>query len=656
MSLGIPRRLFLKLAGSVVAAFVLTLTLTGAVLFFQSGRNAEKLMQREFADVRDEVEERIDRRLISVAIEAREQLADTPDRSVEAMRRLAGGLCIDEICVVGADGVIETSNVDDYVGFDFKTAEGPAKEFLRLLTTDIEFAQAVRPNSHGGKPMKYVGVWLPEGGFVQIGCSLKTVGRLSQTTVSGVTHNKHLGGIGEVIVTTPGGQVLSSARDTAREGSMFEPPGEDVYWMKEEIGGFPVHLLYPKSEVAHDRRVFLGIVALLTIGTLVFVAILVAVAIAGFVREQIEKRLAADMAMAASIQASSLPRVFPPYPALVKNFDIHAVMRPAKEVGGDFYDFYHTGPDTFCLVIADVSGKGVPAALFMMKAKTTLKSTLSGGVELAEAVRRVNDALSEGNDDNLFVTAWIGIVNLKTGRVKYVNAGHNPPFVKSASGEIRALDESPDLPLAALGDFPYQAHETRLERGETILLYTDGITEAMDRESRLFGDGRLKAAFAGDTGSAESVCRTIVSLTDAFAAGAPQADDMTLLVYRFLSPTKDSLKASFPPSLEALAECGRMIEAAKLGPNAAIILDEIASNIVRCSGATEFLFEITPERELVFWDNGTPFDPTAVAAPDVTLAAEDRAVGGLGIFLVKELSTSVTYRREDGWNVLTVRL
>lgn len=656
MKLGLPRKLFLKLAGSVVAAFIATMALAWTVLFFQSDRNAQKLMKRELADVRGEVEERINRRLVSVAIEAREQLADGLDHSVAALDELAKKLRVDEICVANAEGRIEASNVADYLGFDYRHSDEQAGAFTALLDREIEFAQTLRPNSANGEPMKYVGVWRPEGGFVQIGCSVDTLRRLAQTTVSGVTHNYHLGGIGQVIVTTMEGHILSDAKELGREGAMFEDPGDDVYWMKDEIEGFPVYLLYPKAEIVRDRNVFLGIIALITMGTLVFVALLVAAAIAGFVREQIEKRIAADMAMATSIQASSLPRIFPPYPHLVKNFDIYASMRPAKEVGGDFYDFYHTGPDSFALVIADVSGKGVPAALFMMKAKTTLKAALSGGGELGQMVRQVNDALSEDNDNSLFVTAWIGIVNLKTGRVQYVNAGHNPPFVKTAAGELTMVNDGADLPLAAFAGFPYEVHEMRLKRGDTLLLYTDGITEAMDASQQLFGDERLKVALGGAPEDAESVCRTIVALVDAFAAGEPQADDMTMLAFRFLTPMPGSLKATFPPSLESLAACAKMIEDAELGPNASIVLDEIASNIVRCSGATEFEFEITPDRQLVFRDNGKPFDPTAEAAPDVTLAAEDRAVGGLGIFLVKELSKDVTYRREGDWNVLTVTM
>lgn len=654
--LPLPRQLLLKLAASVATAFALTMLLAWGILLLQSDANARKLMVRELVDLRGEVEDRIDRRLVMVAMEVRERCAAGQARTVEALQRLAADFRVDEVCLVDARGVVEASNVPHYIGFDFRSNGPQAYEFLCLLDREIEFSQPVRANPTNNEPTKYTGVWRPEGGFVQIGCTLPTERRLVQTTLSGVTRNLRLGGIGRVVVTTPEGHVLSDVKDLGCEGAVFEPPGDDVYWMKDEIAGFPVYLIYPKHELVRDRRIFLALVALVTMVALCCIALFVGVAIAGFVREEVRKRQAADMAMAASIQGSSLPRVFPPYPNLVRNFDIYAMMRPAKEVGGDFYDFYHTRSDRLAVVIADVSGKGVPAALFMMKAKTILKATLVGGDDLAVSVRSVNDALSSENADGLFVTAWIGVVDLKTGCVTYVNAGHNPPLVKDAAGVVRCLEGKPDLPLAAIEGVTYESHELHLQRGETLLLYTDGITEAKDEASQFFGEARLTEAFAAAPNAADSVCRTVVALTDAFVDVAPQADDMTLLAYRFLAPVVDPVKASFPPSMESIVACQRMVAEAKLGPEASVVVDEIASNIVRCSGATKFEFLITAGHELVFRDDGKAFDPTAQSDPDVTLSAEDRKIGGLGIFLVKQLSKGVTYRRDGGWNELIVQM
>lgn len=656
MKLPLPRSLLLKLASSVAVAFALTMVLAWGILRYQTDAGVQMLFARELSDLRGEVEDLIDRRLILMAMEVRERFSDGQACTVAALKRLAADFRVDEICLVDTEGVVEASNVPHYIGFDFRTHGPQAYEFLCLLDREIEFSQPVRPNPTNGDPTKYTGVWRPEGGFVQIGCTLPTVRRLVQTTVAGVTRNQHLGGIGRVVVTTPEGHVLSDVKEECHAGAIFELPGDDVYWMKDEIVGFPVYLIYPKHEIFRDTWIFLGLVALVTMAALCCIALFVGVAIAGFVREQVQKRQAADMAMAASIQGSSLPRVFPPYPDLVANCDIFAMMRPAKEVGGDFYDFYHTRSDRLALVIADVSGKGVPAALFMMKVKTMLKATLSGGEDLAASVCAVNNALSCENEDGLFVTAWIGVVDLKTGCVTYVNAGHNPPLVKEAAGEVRYLDENPDLPLAAFEGFAYEAHELQLKRGETLLLYTDGITEAKDGVSQFFGEARLKDAFAAAPEAADSVCRTVVALTDAFVARAPQADDMTLLAYRFLAPVVEPLKASLPLSVEAIKMCQRMIAEAQLGPDAAVVMDEIASNIVRCSGAKKFEFEITPARQLVFRDDGKAFDPTRQADPDVTLSAEDREIGGLGIFLVKQLSKGVTYRRDGGWNELVVQM
>ena len=358
-----------------------------------------------------------------------------------------------------------------------------------------------------------------------------------------------------------------------------------------------------------------------------------------------------DMAMAKSIQRHALPSEFPPYPELAPIIDLYAIMRAAKEVGGDFYDFGSVGGNRFSVLIADVSGKGVPGALFMMRAKSTLKSLIAAGRPLAETVTEVNARLCEGNSDGLFVTAWIGIVDLGDGTVEYVNAGHNPPLVKGTDGTIRWVEDDPDLPLAAMEGFAYECRRTRLGLGDMLILYTDGVTEASDGHGGFSGESRLEAAVRAVSGNAQSMCDGIRVSVDMFAGTAPQTDDITVLSFGF-----NGARRVFPASEEGIRRSAAFVGGFGLGPDAAVVVDEIVSNIVRCSGTSEFSVEVRRGGTLVFADDGVAFDPLQREAPDVEAGAEERKAGGLGIFLVRQLAREVKYERRNGKNVLTVTL
>ena len=226
--------------------------------------------------------------------------------------------------------------------------------------------------------------------------------------------------------------------------------------------------------------------------------------------------------MASDIQESAIPRVFPPFPD-EKRVDIYASMKTAKDVGGDFYDFYFSGPQKITFLIADVSDKGVPAALFMMRAKTIIKSIAQTGKLIADVVTESNDALCEGNGANMFVTAWIGEIDLMSGRITYVNAGHNPPVVIKADGTASYLRTRPGLVLGAMPGIKYRSQEIDFAPGDAIYLYTDGITE------------RLLATISktGAGGDLAKLLQSVLARVSAYAAGADQADDCTQLVIRY---------------------------------------------------------------------------------------------------------------------------
>lgn len=242
-----------------------------------------------------------------------------------------------------------------------------------------------------------------------------------------------------------------------------------------------------------------------------------------------KERIGAELNVATQIQADMLPRIFPAFPARTE-FDIYATMDPAKEVGGDFYDFFLVDDDHLAVVVADVSGKGVPAALFMVIAKTLIKNHAQNRETPAEVFTHTNAQLCEGNDAGLFVTAWMAVLEISTGKLTYVNAGHNPPLLQRAGGSYEWLKSRPGFVLAGMEGMRYRENEMELNPGDRLFLYTDGVTEATDANKELYGDDRLQAALDRQgnvpvrqllTGIKESI--------DAFVGDAEQFDDITML-------------------------------------------------------------------------------------------------------------------------------
>jgi sigma-B regulation protein RsbU (phosphoserine phosphatase) len=226
-----------------------------------------------------------------------------------------------------------------------------------------------------------------------------------------------------------------------------------------------------------------------------------------------------------------LPCVFPPYPDKTE-FDIYASMLPAKEVGGDFYDFYFIDEYNLAVVIADVSGKGIPAALFMVVAKTLIKNC-SSCRRPKELLKSVNNKLCENNDTFTFSTAFVGFYNLVTGKLVYVNAGHNPPLVKKNGGEYEFLSSKPSSILAWRKGTEYKEEEITLKPGDALYLYTDGVTEAMNANQDLFSDDRLhKALNKYKDYPPTELLPAIKREIDNFAGGAEQADDITMLALK----------------------------------------------------------------------------------------------------------------------------
>lgn len=373
-------------------------------------------------------------------------------------------------------------------------------------------------------------------------------------------------------------------------------------------------------------------------------------------------RIGAELEFAKQIQYSALPSVFPPYPNR-RDFDIYAQMHTAKEVGGDFYDFYMLDDNTVAFLIADVSGKGIPAAMFMMKAKTIIKDLAESGLKVDEIFTRANEKLCENNDAGMFVTAWMAIVDLKTGIMSVANAGHNPPIIRRAGGTFAYEKQRAGFVLAGMEGLRYKKSEIQLAPGDQIYLYTDGVTEATDTDENLYGETRLTDLLnsLSDTG-VQAVCEAVKADIDSFSAGVPQFDDITMVSFR-LNYIKGDDRISFIAGNEAelaVDEFSRQLTAKldvlpRISSKVSIAIDEIASNIIKYSGAktAEILFFIEKGKLiLTFTDDGIPYDPLENEGPDITLSADERQIGGLGIYMVKKMTESLEHRYEDGKNIL----
>ena len=245
-------------------------------------------------------------------------------------------------------------------------------------------------------------------------------------------------------------------------------------------------------------------------------------------------RIESELNIANAIQKNMLPSIFPPFPEY-KEFDIYAEMKPAKEVGGDFYDMFLVDENHLALVIADVSGKGVPAALIMMITKTLIKNTALNGYEVDEVFNRVNNLLCEKNALNHFVTSWFGIFDLQTGKLEFVNAGHNPPLIYTKKNNVfEYYKTKPNLILAAMEDTKYTKHEILLEPGDKLFLYTDGVTEATNLNKELYGEKRLQDYLNNNIEQdVETTIKGVKNDIDKFVGKAEQFDDITMLEFLF---------------------------------------------------------------------------------------------------------------------------
>lgn len=379
-----------------------------------------------------------------------------------------------------------------------------------------------------------------------------------------------------------------------------------------------------------------------------------------------KERIGAELSVATQIQADMLPSSFPAFPER-KDFDIYAAMHPAKEVGGDFYDFFMLDDHRLALVMADVSGKGVPAALFMVIAKTLIKNRALMGGTPKEILDYVNGQLCENNEAELFVTVWLAIVDLDTGKGIAANAGHEHPAIQRAGGGYELVKYKHSPAVAVMEGIRYRDHEFQLYPGDSLYVYTDGVTEAANTQNELFGTQRLLDALnEAPDAAADEVLKNVSRHIDDFVGGAPQFDDITMLCFKYFGARRLRVEAKTEDLEEVIKFIGGHLDRLgcpektkkQLETAAEEIFVNIASYAYPDGGDAVITFESGGEPLcacLTFTDNGIPFDPLQKEDPDVTLSAEERQEGGLGIYMVKKTMDEVKYERKGEQNVLTIK-
>lgn len=383
--------------------------------------------------------------------------------------------------------------------------------------------------------------------------------------------------------------------------------------------------------------------------------------------EKEKERINSELALAKAIQFSSLPskQGYLNY----HEFSIYATMQTAKQVGGDFYDYFPLDNDRFAILIADVSGKGIPAALFMMRTKSLIKSLLETGISVDGAIQRAHVQLCDNNDASMFVTCWCGVINRKTGVVEYVNAGHNPPVIRS-HGVYHYLKGKANLVMGGYKNANYDRQTFKLEPGDVIFLYTDGITEATKGNNIFYGEDRLLDYLNSTTTiNARSITEGVLKDTLDFVGEHEQSDDMTLLTFTYFGEVEYSrYEYGCEPSDydQAHKDLNAYINSHHIAHDKketiVICFEEILTNIIKYSyqenkGKIIILYYISKEQlSIVFIDSGKKFNPLKKEDPDVTLQAKERKIGGLGIYMVKNMVDDIYYSYQEKHNILMINI
>lgn len=709
---------------AVVFSFIMT---TAFFYQFQNGiahNQCNMMLTQAVEDVRQDIIDASNDNLLSLTRIVAKQL------KTMSLEEIVQQYDVAEISIVGSDGKIKESTNKDFIGYNMAGGEQSA-EFLKLLGDFKEVVQDYGPISYDENTFrKYAGVKISDG-FVQVGYDSEHFQKDIDAQVVGVTSNRHIGSTGYVIVINENFRLASGPKNfklqkmdntnsqNVKEGEVFETSvnGEDSFCCYSSAEGYYIISVMPSKEVYKLRNsamyanTFIEILIYAVLFIIIYLIIKRVVVnkimdinkslskiTGGNLDEMINvrsnqefaslsddinstvdtlkhyideasARIDKELEFAKNIQSSALPNVFPAFPKR-KDFDVYARMDTAKEVGGDFYDFYLTRENILNILIADVSGKGIPAAMFMMRAKSELKGLTETDYALNDVFTKGNESLCHGNDAGMFVTAWQGRINLETGLVQFANAGHNPPLVKHGNGSFEYLKSRAGFVLAGMEGIKYRLQEVQLEPGDIIYLYTDGVTEATNKNNELYGEDRLLDILnSKDFADMNELCDAVKADVDKFVGDAEQFDDITMLGFRFNGDNTpyihfDTARIEDIPAVTDFVteEMEKLDCSMKAVTQMSIAIDEMYSNIAKFAyqdsdgPVTVKVSEIEEPRSVcvTFIDEGMPYNPLTKDDPNVHLSAEDREIGGLGIYMVKKTMDDMQYRYENECNILTL--
>ena len=715
---------------TVVLAFLVTTVFVFRLQSEIADKQTESLLELGIKEVSNDVRDDSDENIIEVTKTVKRRV-----RNGEDINAIAEELDIAEISLINESGKIYQSTVDGYIDFDMHSGEQAQEFLCLLEGEEIFVQEYGPITKNPSVSRKYAGIKYENGfiqvGYdaeqFQIDIALHTV------NVSKNRHIGETGFIvvidGNENVVSARSDLLKSnlKKDFAdisdpkyKEGKIFEKVvnGNKCFCKYEKEEGYLIISVYPEEEALKTRNVAIYVNSFMEV--LVFAALFVFIYIiikrvvvnqikqinaslakisSGNLSEEVNvrsneefaslsndinttvetlksyiaeasARIDKELEFAKSIQSSALPSIFPAFPKR-KDFDIFASMNTAKEVGGDFYDFYLTDENKLNFLIADVSGKGIPAAMFMMRAKTELKSLTETGMSLDEVFTKGNAALCEGNDAGMFVTAWQGCIDLETGIIKYVNAGHNPPLVRHQDGTFEYLKGRTGFVLAGMDTVKYRMQEIQMQPGDIIYLYTDGVTEATNAEEKLYSEERLQMLLNNSQfENVKNLCETVTADLDKFVGEADQFDDITMLSVQYFGPKPEVVIQHDRASIEDIPAVTEIIESElekldcpmKTTIQMNIAIDEIYSNIAKFAykdgngPVTVKLAELDDPHgvKITFIDEGLPYNPVTKEDPDVTLSAEERKIGGLGIFMVKKSMDDMQYQYINDKNILVL--
>ena len=456
------------------------------------------------------------------------------------------------------------------------------------------------------------------------------------------------------------GNTLVMAGNTPPEGEKYQ-----TFSIPVERTGWTLSISVPEKDLFASVRKAGYLIRLLQLLGFVMLLFILRVLTKNLIKlhalSEQKERMQSELRIGHDIQMSMVPKTFPPFPDR-KDLDFAAVIIPAKEVGGDLYDYYiRDGLLFFC--IGDVSGKGVPAAMVMTVTHTLFRAVSSHETSPARIVSVMNTPLTQSNESEMFVTFFIGVLNLSSGLLQYCNAGHNPPLWL-ADG-IKKLPVEPNLPLGVEGEFSFQEQEISLRYDDALFLYTDGLTEAENASAQLFGEERMQAVLYKRRSSMEHL-KAMEEAVHQFVGEAPQSDDLTMLFIHYLGGEQHLVLHNDVQEISKLADfVDSIAEENQLDPSLAmslnLALEEAVTNVVLYAypKGTDGEVDITARLadgslEFVISDSGIPFDPTAAPKADTTLSVQERPIGGLGIYLVREIMDDVHYERVDGKNRLSI--